>query len=81
MEKRRDASGTEGAPETGEEALEKRVRKVLHLDPFRLSERPDGRFHCELEKPPSELTPDEAGRILQELEPLLEQLRRRAGES
>lgn len=60
--------------------LEKRVRKVLHLDPFRMSERPDGRFYCELEKPPDELTPEQARRILHEMEPLLERLRRRVEE-
>lgn len=60
--------------------LEKRVRKVLHLDPFRMSRRPDGRFYCELETPPDELSPREARRILRAMEPLLDELRRRAGE-
>lgn len=63
-----------------ERRLGERVRKVLHLDPFRMSERPDGRFYCELEKPPEELTPEEARRILHEMEPLLERLRRRIEE-
>ncbi len=60
--------------------LEERVRKVLHLDPFRMSERPDGRFYCELERPPDELSAEEARRILHEMEPLLERLRRRVEE-
>lgn len=68
-----DAGGREGD-------LGKRVRKVWHLDPFRISERPDGRFSCELEKPPDELTPEEARRMLGAMEPLLERLRRRAAE-
>lgn len=55
--------------------LEKRVRKVWHLDPFRINVREDGRFRCELDKPPEELTPEEARRVLEAMESLLDRLR------
>lgn len=74
-------TGKKEGRDRGEGDLEKRVRKVLHLDPFRMSRRPDGRFYCELETPPDELTPEEARRILRAMEPLLDALRRRAGEA
>lgn len=61
--------------------LEKKVRKVLHLDPFRISRRQDGRFYCELEKPPEELSPEEASELLAALEPILERLRERSQSS
>lgn len=61
--------------------LERKVRKVLHLDPFRISLREDGRFHCELEKPPEELSPEEASELLAALEPILERLRRQSESS
>lgn len=58
--------------------LAERVRKIRHLDPFRIGVRPDGRFSCELDRPIEEISPDEARRIVESLEPIVERLRRRA---
>lgn len=60
--------------------IEERVRKVRHLDPFHMSVRGDGRFMCQLEKPPHELEPDQARQVLEALEPVLRALRRRAAD-
>lgn len=62
------------------DALEARVRKVQHLDPFSLVAWPDGRFRAELQRAVDDLEPRTARRILRELEPVLERLRERAGE-
>lgn len=71
-------------PEQGDpdrlDALEARVRKVQHLDPFSLVAWPDGRFRAELKRAADELEPRTARKILHELEPVLERLRRRVGE-
>lgn len=56
--------------------LEDRVREVRHLHPFSVSRREDGRFSCSLEKPLSELSPDEARAAADALEELAALLRR-----
>lgn len=58
--------------------MEKRVRKVWHLDPVEFSVRKDGRFRCVLKKPPDELSREEALRLVRALEPVVEKLRERA---
>ena len=55
--------------------LEARVREVQHLHPFEMSRREDGRFVCELTKPPAELTAREARAAAEALEDLASLLR------
>lgn len=71
------ANGPDG-PEAEEhqEAVEKRVMKVRHLDPFTVTCHADGRFMAQLEQPPSELKPDVARAILEKMDVVLEPLRR-----
>lgn len=57
------------------ERVEERVRKVQHLDPFHFSQREDGRFRCELEKPIHELRPAEIREALAVLDTLSRVLR------
>lgn len=56
--------------------LEERVREVQHLHPFEMSRREDGRFSCEMKKPLSELTPEEARAAAQALEEVAGLLRK-----
>ncbi|MFQ5689850.1 MAG: hypothetical protein ACE5HQ_06230 [Gemmatimonadota bacterium] len=63
-----------------ESAFESKVRKVLHLDPFRFSAREDGRFTAELCTAPENLSPEEARALLDSLEPMLERIRARASD-
>lgn len=55
--------------------LEERVQEVRHLHPFRMSRREDGRFTCELAKPLSELSPEEAQAAARHLEDLARAIR------
>jgi len=61
------------------DGMEARVRKVQHLDPFSLVRHPDGRFAARLDRPVENLERAVAREILDELEPVLDQLRERAG--
>lgn len=75
--------GDHGAPAPelhGINELTRRLRRVRHLAPFRLDVREDGRFLCEVEIPPEQLSPAEAREILAALEPVVERLRERAKE-
>lgn len=65
--------------ERHQKAVEKRVRKVRHLDPFTLTCHADGRFTAQLDKPPSEIEPATARAILEKMDVVLEPLRRVAG--
>lgn len=72
----------EDARERAEQALdrlEERVQEVQHLQPFSISRREDGRFSCELTKPPSELSGREARAAADALEELARVLRERVG--
>lgn len=60
--------------------LEDRVREVRHLHPFSVSRREDGRFTCSLDKPLSELSPEEASAAADALEELAGLLREVAEE-
>ena len=55
--------------------LEERVRDVRHLQAFTISRREDGRFTCELAKPLSELSPEEARVAARHLEDLARAIR------
>lgn len=81
MEPRSAESSERGAPDHVLERVERRVRKVQHLEPFRFSERGDGRFKCELEKPIQELQPEEIRHALEVLESLTNVLRAQLEES
>lgn len=63
------------------EGMEERVRKVRHLDPFHLSEREDGRFTCQLDRPVDELKAEEARAAAKAMESLAARLRARAEEA
>lgn len=67
--------------EEHQEAVEKRVMKVRHLDPFTLTCHADGRFTAQLETPPAELKPATARAILEKMDTVLEPLRRLAERS
>lgn len=62
------------------ERVEERVRKVQHLDPFHFSQRDDGRFRCQLERPVAELRATEIREALTVLEALADLLRERLAE-
>lgn len=66
-----------------EEALHRlgrRVRNVRHLGPFELSRKADGRFRCELMKPISSLSSEEARQAAEALEELAAAIRDVAAE-
>lgn len=58
-----------------QKAVEARVMKVRHLDPFTLTCHADGRFSAALETPPEELKPEAARSILHKMDTALEPLR------
>lgn len=62
------------------DGMEARVRQVQHLEPFSLVRHPDGRFTAELDRSVTELSPEAAREIVAEMEPILRQLRERAGD-
>lgn len=66
----------EQSAERHQKAVEERVRKVRHLDPFTLTCHADGRFTAQLDKPPSEIEPATARAILEKLDVVLKPLRR-----
>lgn len=55
--------------------LERRVLDVRHLKAFEVSRKEDGRFSCELVKPLSELTEEEARCAAEALEDLARLIR------
>lgn len=60
--------------------LGRRVRNVRHLGPFELSRKADGRFRCELMKPISALSTEEARSAADALEELAAAIREVAEE-
>lgn len=61
-----------------QEAVEARVRKVRHLDPFTVTCHTDGRFVARLDTPPAQLDAEAARSILQKMEAALEGVREAA---
>lgn len=58
-----------------QEAVEARVRKVRHLDPFTVTCHADGRFVARLDTPPDQLNAEVARSVLEKMEAALEGVR------
>lgn len=67
------------APEDALERLTERVRDVQDLQAFEATRREDGRFTFELQKPLTDLSPEEAREAAAELEKLAELVREAGG--
>lgn len=71
----------EDEPHDALRRIEERVQRVRDLGPLDIDRREDGRFHCRLEEPISELTESETRQALDTLESLSEALRRHLEET
>lgn len=76
----REPSEERGRAEKALHRLGRRVRDVRHLGPFELSRKADGRFRCELTKPISSLSSEEALQAAEALEELAAAIRDVAAE-
>ncbi|MFQ5889034.1 MAG: hypothetical protein ACE5JR_03165 [Gemmatimonadota bacterium] len=68
----------DASEQRGAEAIEQKIRRVLHLDELRIYVQQDGRFLCKLDRPIADLEPEHAREILEKLAPVLEMLREKA---